>query len=134
MSYPLIASNNIAESITVFVIGPTWSNDQLKVLTPFLLTRPYVGFNPTTPQNEEGTLIDPPVSVPNAPKQSEADTAESHEKASMVRSSRASGSGVDRRNHGVCQGASRLQRGLCRDVFPIFGGPFVHGVTGVAKG
>ena len=34
-----------------------------------------MGFNPTTPQNEEGTLIDPPVSVPNAPKQSEADTA-----------------------------------------------------------
>ena len=66
--------------------------------------------------------------------QSEADTAESHEKASMVRSTRASGSAVGRRNHSVCQGASRLQRGLCRAVFPIFGGPVVYGVTGVAKG
>ena len=31
--------------------------------TPALLTRPYVGFSPTTPQSEAGIRMLPPVSV-----------------------------------------------------------------------
>src|SRR5579864_4611606 len=34
--------------------------------TPRTLTRPNVGFNPTTPQNDAGIRIEPPVSVPVA--------------------------------------------------------------------
>ena len=37
--------------------------------------RPYVGFNPTMPQNAAGWRIEPPVSVPVAPTQSCAATA-----------------------------------------------------------
>src|SRR5471030_1460881 len=33
---------------------------------PYRLTRPYVGFTPTTLQNDAGSRIDPPVSVPTA--------------------------------------------------------------------
>src|SRR3954447_7942394 len=35
-------------------------------MTPYRLTRPYVGFIPTTPHNPAGCRIDPPVSVPIA--------------------------------------------------------------------
>src|SRR5690606_7106089 len=62
----------IALSNTVLVIGPTWSSDHESGNTPRLLTRPYVGFIPTTPQKEEGMRTDPPVSVPREPKQSPA--------------------------------------------------------------
>jgi hypothetical protein len=37
-------------------------------MTPRLLTRPYVGIKPTTPQCELGIRTDPPVSVPSVPK------------------------------------------------------------------
>src|SRR6185312_6128211 len=36
--------------------------------TPYRLTRPYVGFRPTTPSADDGIRIDPPVSVPIEPK------------------------------------------------------------------
>lgn len=49
---------------TPLVIGPAWSSDQLSGNIPLRLTRPYVGFSPTTPQKEAGILIDPPVSEP----------------------------------------------------------------------
>src|SRR5262249_22977691 len=41
-------------------------------MTPARLTRPYVGFKPTTPQHAAGSRIDPPVSLPTAPMQSAA--------------------------------------------------------------
>jgi hypothetical protein len=40
--------------------------DQLKGMTPYRLTRPYVGLTPTTPQKLAGTRIEPPVSDPVA--------------------------------------------------------------------
>src|SRR5437762_6247359 len=61
--------NISAASSTVLHIGPTWSSVQAMGITPRLLTRPYVGINPTTPQSELGIRIDPPVSVPSVPKQ-----------------------------------------------------------------
>lgn len=44
-------------------------------MTPRRLTRPWVGLRPTTPQSAAGLRIEPPVSVPIAPKQSPAATA-----------------------------------------------------------
>ena len=44
-------------------------------MTPYRLTRPYVGLRPTTPQNEAGCRIDPPVSVPSVAGQIPAATA-----------------------------------------------------------
>jgi len=35
-------------------------------ISPCLDSRPYVGFNPTNPQNAAGFLVEPPVSEPNA--------------------------------------------------------------------
>ena len=58
--------NNIAASCTSFVIGPIWSSDDANATNPYLETNPYVGFNPTTPQKLAGSLIEPPVSLPNA--------------------------------------------------------------------
>src|SRR3989338_6518151 len=43
-------------------------------MTPFLETAPYVGFNPTTPQNEAGKRMDPPVSSPRETTHSAAAT------------------------------------------------------------
>src|SRR4051812_4088430 len=64
-----------ALSRTVAVIGPTWSSDDANAVTPKRDTRPYVGFTPTTPVNDAGCRIDPPVSVPSAPTASPAATA-----------------------------------------------------------
>src|SRR5438067_7494681 len=61
-----------AASSTVLHIGPTWSKLHAMGITPRLLTRPYVGLNPTTPQYDEGMRIDPPVSVPRVPMQRSA--------------------------------------------------------------
>ncbi len=44
-------------------------------MTPRVLTRPYVGFNPTMLQQAAGQRMDPPVSDPSAPKHSSAETA-----------------------------------------------------------
>src|SRR5436190_14845385 len=65
----------MAASSTVRVIGPTWSKRYDMGNTPALLTRPYVGFNPTTPQADAGMRMLPPVSVPMAPSASPAATA-----------------------------------------------------------
>src|SRR3569623_33651 len=44
-------------------------------MTPYRETRPYVGFMPSTPHRAAGWRMEPPVSVPIAPAQSEAATA-----------------------------------------------------------
>src|SRR3989344_6947688 len=59
----------MAQSSTVFPIGPGLSVDEAIAITPYRLTRPYVGFNPTTPHQEAGCRIDPAVSVPIAATQ-----------------------------------------------------------------
>src|SRR5699024_11660015 len=66
-SCPFIASSIIAASLTVLVIGPTWSRDQLNGKPPSRLTSPYVGFIPTVPHIATGRRTDPAVSVPTAP-------------------------------------------------------------------
>ena len=48
------------------MIGPIWSNDDANATNPYLDTKPYVGFSPTTPQSDAGWRILPPVSDPNA--------------------------------------------------------------------
>src|SRR5580704_8920142 len=65
----------MAVSSTVLVIGPTWSSDQDSGITPRMLTRPYVGFNPTMPQYEAGIRTEPAVSVPSDAKHWAAATA-----------------------------------------------------------
>src|SRR5699024_478517 len=67
--------SNRAASCTFFAMGPTWSSDQPRGKTPALLTRPCVGFKPTTPQKAAGVRVEPPVSVPNEPKVMSAATA-----------------------------------------------------------
>src|SRR5438270_10812079 len=44
-------------------------------MSPYRLTRPYVGFNPTTPHSDAGCRTLPPVSVPSAQIASPAATA-----------------------------------------------------------
>jgi hypothetical protein len=44
-------------------------------MMPRMDTRPYVGFSPTTPQKDAGVRMEPPVSVPSAPKHIWAATA-----------------------------------------------------------
>src|SRR5580698_2984537 len=45
---------------------PTVSRDHDRLTTPSPGYLPVVGRNPTMPQNDAGTVIDPPVSVPRA--------------------------------------------------------------------
>mmetsp|Transcript_793 Transcript_793/g.3061 ORF Transcript_793/g.3061 Transcript_793/m.3061 type:complete len:219 (+) Transcript_793:827-1483(+) len=61
-----IAVNRNAASSTELVTGPIQSKDDAYDTRPCLLTNPKVGFNPTTPQNEAGCLMLPPVSLPRA--------------------------------------------------------------------
>src|SRR4029078_12482813 len=42
------------------------SRDDAKATRTYRLTRPYVGFTPTTPQNAAGCRTEPPVSEPSA--------------------------------------------------------------------
>ena len=65
LSYPTIAFNTSALSNTVLVTGPIWSSEDANAISPYLETLPYVGFIPTTPQNDAGCRIDPPVSDPS---------------------------------------------------------------------
>src|SRR5205807_1335500 len=58
----------IARSRTHRAIGPGWSIDSASGTTPSVLTRPYVGLQPATPQYDAGRVIEPPVCVPNAPR------------------------------------------------------------------
>ena len=55
--------------------GPIWSSDEANASSPKRLTRPYVGFTPTTPQRDAGWRTLPPVSDPKAPRHSSAATA-----------------------------------------------------------
>src|SRR5262245_6294322 len=63
----VIAPRSKPASRAVRAIGPTWSRDHDSGNTPVVETRPYVGFSPTQPQYDAGTLIEPPVSEPTAP-------------------------------------------------------------------
>src|SRR3954466_15253883 len=59
-------SSAMAASSTVRPKTPIWSSDDAKATSPYRLTRPYVGFTPTTPQKAAGCLTEPPVSDPRA--------------------------------------------------------------------
>ena len=54
---------------------PMTSSDDAYATSPYLETRPYVGFSPTTPQNDAGCLTLPPVSLPNDTTHCLAETA-----------------------------------------------------------
>src|ERR1700733_2964973 len=51
------------------------SSDEANAINPYRDTRPYVGSTPTTPQNDAGCRIDPPVSVPSVATAMPAATA-----------------------------------------------------------
>src|SRR5256886_6619554 len=68
-------SNMTTQSSTVRVIGETVSIVHAKGTTLWLLTRPIVGRIPTMPLTDDGSRIEPPVSVPSAPRQVRAATA-----------------------------------------------------------
>ena len=54
LSYPTIVFKTRALSKTVLVTGPIWSSEDANAISPYLETLPYVGFIPTTPQNDAG--------------------------------------------------------------------------------
>lgn len=51
------------------------SSDEAYATSPYRDTRPYVGFSPTTPQNDAGCRTLPPVSLPNDTTHCLAETA-----------------------------------------------------------
>src|SRR5947199_223907 len=59
-----MAPRRSAASSTLLAIGPTWSRDHEIATMPWRLTRPYVGFSPTTPQTDAGRRTEPEVSPP----------------------------------------------------------------------
>src|SRR2546421_12712974 len=70
-----MTSNISTQSSTVRVIGDTVSIVHASGTTLWLLTRPIVGRIPTIPFTDDGNRIEPPVSVPSAPRQVRAATA-----------------------------------------------------------
>lgn len=64
LSCPAIADKIIAASTTDEPKHPMTSKDEAYAISPKRDTRPYVGFNPTTPQKDAGCLTLPPVSLP----------------------------------------------------------------------
>src|SRR5581483_12115864 len=74
-SWPASPFRSSAASSTVRAIGPTWSSVQEMGTIPYVLTRPRVGFSPTTPQRIAGDRIEPDVSPPVAPSTIWAATA-----------------------------------------------------------
>ena len=70
-----MTSNISTQSSTVRVIGDTVSIVHASGTTLWLLTRPIVGRIPTIPFTDEGRRIEPPVSVPRAPRHVRAATA-----------------------------------------------------------
>src|SRR5438046_156323 len=64
----------VAASFTSRARTPIWSSDDANATSPYRLTRPYVGFTPTTPQNAAGWRTDPPVSEPSAMRTTPAAT------------------------------------------------------------
>ena len=75
-SLPVITLYTIAQSSALLAIGPTLSIDQLKLITPCLLTLPYVGRKPVIPFRLLGDVIEPSVSVPKAKGTNPAEVAE----------------------------------------------------------
>src|SRR5882757_11303667 len=71
-SGPASTARMAAASATVRVMGPTWSIDAEFSNTPWRDTRPQVGLSPARLLAAAGNRIDPPVSVPRAPKHSPA--------------------------------------------------------------
>src|SRR5215469_3425702 len=65
-SRPAMTCSASAASSTVRPHTPIWSSDDANATNPNRLTRPYVGFTPTTPQNAAGWRTEPPVSEPSA--------------------------------------------------------------------
>ncbi len=65
----------VTQSSTVRVMGETVSMVQASGTTLWLLTRPMVGRIPTMPLTADGRRIEPPVSVPRAPRHVRAATA-----------------------------------------------------------
>src|SRR5260221_9370138 len=61
-----MALKTMAQSSAVRAIGPSLSMDQLNVIAPVRLTRPYVGRSPVTPQRSHGETMEPYVSEPMA--------------------------------------------------------------------
>src|SRR5687768_16970186 len=70
-----MTSSRSAASATEAANGPIWSRLLAKATRPYLDTRPYVGFTPTTPQSAAGWRIEPPVSDPSAKGAKPAATA-----------------------------------------------------------
>src|SRR5215470_14619256 len=66
----------MAASCTVRANGPAWSSEDAYATMPKREQRPYVGLMPTMPVSAAGWRIEPPVSVPVAPRQSPAATAD----------------------------------------------------------
>src|SRR5437899_7099286 len=58
----------MAKSRTQPAMGPGWSMENASGTTPSVLTRPYVGLQPATPQYEAGRVMEPPVCDPRAPR------------------------------------------------------------------
>ena len=75
MSIPVSTLNNIAASFTVRAIGPAVSCVLEIGIMPLRLNKPTVGFIPTMPQNDDGAITEPSVSVPIATAQRLAATA-----------------------------------------------------------
>src|SRR4249919_2104571 len=67
--------NNAATSLTLRAIGPSASRVNETGIVPERPISPAVGFNPTTPQSEDGITIEPYVSSPTAPAAKLAATA-----------------------------------------------------------
>src|SRR5262245_2408940 len=63
-SLPAITDKTRAAPRTSPANGPIGSRLDANATRPKRDTRPYVGFNPTTPVSAAGCLIDPPVSLP----------------------------------------------------------------------
>src|SRR5580765_6994950 len=74
-SRPAMTPSASAASDTFVPNTPTWSRDDPNATNPWRLTRPYVGFTPTIPQNAAGWRTEPPVSDPSAMGTTPAATA-----------------------------------------------------------
>ena len=63
-SLPAMTANAIAASVTVRAIGPVLSSNQSSGAMPAILTRPRVGYTPTSALVAAGMRMELPVSVP----------------------------------------------------------------------
>ena len=76
-------------SVTDVASGPAQLTVPWQGISPVPLTRPVVGFRPTTPQNADGIRIEPPPSLPTDAYDRPEATAEAEplEEPPQVRSS-----------------------------------------------